>query len=87
MSMDEISTIPGKLLLVVYQMNKENEIDNRGKQILKGINFKYEEMIISNNPSILDSYENYIKDGTELTLRSALFRLQAAESKNSFNLE
>lgn len=34
--MDEISTIPGKLLFVVYQMNKDNELDNKGRLILKG---------------------------------------------------
>lgn len=35
-------------------------------------------MVILGSPSIADAYEQYVKDGTELTLRSTLFRLQKA---------
>lgn len=34
--MQEIQSIPGKLFYEVYEMFKENTIDARGKQILKG---------------------------------------------------
>jgi hypothetical protein len=35
--MEAIDTIVGKLLFITYQMYKENEIDTRGKLLLKGI--------------------------------------------------
>ena len=34
--MDQIETIPGKLFFLIYQMYKDNEIDSKGKIILKG---------------------------------------------------
>ena len=62
-------------------MYKDNEIDSRGKIILKGIQKYYLDMVIINSPSITDAYDQYMKDGTELTLRTTLFRLQKMESK------
>jgi hypothetical protein len=35
--MEDIESIPGKLFYVIYEMFKENTIDGKGKQILKGI--------------------------------------------------
>lgn len=34
--MDQIETIPGKLFYLIYQMHKDNEIDSKGRIILKG---------------------------------------------------
>ena len=62
--MDEISTIPGKLFYLTYLMCKENQIDVRGKHILKGFMSIHIDLIISNSPAIEHAYETYLKDGT-----------------------
>ena len=62
--MDQVSTIPGKLFYATYQMFKESQIDARGKLILKGYTLLIIDLIISNSPSILEAYQNYLKNGT-----------------------
>lgn len=55
--MQQIQSVPGKLFYLVYCMYKENTIDARGKQILKGMTWKNLDLIIMGNAQIAKAYE------------------------------
>jgi len=62
----------GKLFYLVHQMAERKMITMKDKGILKGKTPKNVDLIIGSNDEIINAYESYLKDGTELTLTSAL---------------
>jgi len=70
--MESINSMEGKLFYLVHQMAERKMITMKDKGILKGKTPKNVDLIIGSNDEIINAYESYLKDGTELTLTSAL---------------
>ena len=82
--MNSISTFTGKLLFFIRSMEKDGLITKKEQGRLKGI-FPFNSDLLFDKPqSIMGAYEEYLNDGTELTLRTHLIKIVKKESIFSF---
>lgn len=80
--MNSISTFTGKLLFFIRSMEKDGLITKKEQGRLKGTPLLNLDLLFDKPQSIMAAYEEYLNDGTELTLRTHLILIAKKESNS-----
>jgi hypothetical protein len=80
--MDSISTFTGKLLFFIRSMEKDGLITKKEQGRLKGISLFNLDLLFDKPHVIMAPYEEYLNDGTQLTLRAQLIKIVKKESNS-----
>lgn len=68
-------SIHGKLFILAFELHQQNKISSSEKSQFKGTSPHIPDMIIDDSEELIQIYENYLREGTELTLSSSLIHL------------
>ena len=74
-------SVVGKLLYFARHLYRTKEITQRELANLKGTPFSDLDLIFSDNEELMLAYQDYLNEGTELTLKSSLIHLIHRESR------
>lgn len=73
--MENGCSIHGKLLILAFELHRQNKITSSEKSQFKGTPPHMPDMIMDDSEELIQIYENYLREGTELTLSSELIHL------------